>query len=41
MGRREQIRDREIKRIDMYINKHQKIIDDFYNKKVELENYNF
>ena len=36
-----EIRDREIKRIDIYINKHQKIIDDFYNKKVELENYNF
>ena len=36
-----EIRDREIKRIDIYIDKHQKIIDDFYNKKVELENYNF
>jgi hypothetical protein len=36
-----EIRDREIKRIDIYINKHQKIIDDFYNKKVELENYIF
>lgn len=36
-----EIRDREIKRIDMYINKHQKTIDDLYNKKVELENYNF
>lgn len=36
-----EIRAREINRIDIYINKHQKIIDDFYNKKVELENYNF
>ena len=36
-----EIRDREIKRIDIYINKHQKTIDDLYNKKVELENYNF
>lgn len=36
-----EIRAREIKRIDIYINKHQKIIDDLYNKKVELENYNF
>lgn len=36
-----EIRDREIKRVDMYIDKHQKIIDDFYNKKVELENYIF
>lgn len=36
-----EIRAREIKRIDIYINKHQKIIDDLYNKKVELENYIF
>lgn len=36
-----EIRDREIKRVDMYIDKHQKIIDDLYNKKVELEKYNF
>lgn len=36
-----EIRDREIKRIDIYIDKHQKIIDDLYNKKVELENYIF
>lgn len=36
-----EIRDREIKRIDIYIDKQQKIIDDLYNKKVELENYIF
>lgn len=36
-----EIRDREIKIIDTYIDKHQKTIDAFYNKKVELENYNF
>ena len=36
-----EIRAREINRIDIYIDKHQKIIDDFYTKKVELESYNF
>lgn len=36
-----EIRDREIKRIDICIDKQQKIIDDLYNTKVELENYIF
>lgn len=36
-----EIRAREIKRIDKYIDKYQKKIDDLYNEKVELENYNF
>lgn len=36
-----EIRDREINRIDKYIDRHQKIIDDLYKIKVELKNYNF
>ena len=36
-----EIRAREINRIDSHIDKHQKLIDDLYTKKAELESYNF
>ena len=36
-----EIRAREINRIDSHIDKHQKLIDDLYAKKAELESYNF
>lgn len=32
---------REVKRIGRCINEQQKLIDDLYDKKVELENYTF